>query len=73
MKGCRCPDCHDARLQATNIQRHGVPYISQRQDFKEKMVVGLIKYIDDKRYKIDEVIKTVEDAGCKLLSTEYKN
>ena len=71
--GSRCRDCRNDRLKATNLVNHGVEYIINKPGMKEKMLKGIMEYIDDKKYKIDKVKEIVEEAGCKLLSTEYKN
>lgn len=72
-RGIRCHDCTKARREATFTERYGVPYLSKDPNWKEKMLSGIKEYVDDKKYKIEEVREILEKDGCELISTEYLN
>lgn len=73
MIGIRCRDCRQERLKATNMERYGYEYLSQNSELKERVLSGIMKYVQDKKLKLDDLKIIYEEAGCKLLATEYIN
>ena len=69
--GSRCPECKQDRLKRTMLDRYGVAHMTQIPEKKAEMLRGIMAYVDDKRYTLDEVRALVEDAQCELLSNEY--
>ena len=72
-RGIRCPNCHAARLKATNKALYGYEHNSQRPEVREAALRGIMNYIANKKHKIDDLKEIYKAAGCELLETEYIN
>jgi len=72
-QGIRCKHCRNERMKITNMDRFGYEYVSQRPDKKEAALKGILKYIEDKKYTIEELRNIYKKAGCELLETKYKD
>jgi hypothetical protein len=47
--------------------------VSQRPEMKEQTMKGILKSINDKKHTIEGLKEIYKQAGCTLLSTEYKD
>ena len=54
-RGIRCSVCHEERLKATNRERHGYDYASQRPDKKASACAGMLKHVLEKKHTIEEL------------------
>jgi hypothetical protein len=72
-RGIRCEDCRDMRTKDTLMERRGVTHLTQIPEIKEKMLSGIKKYVEEKKHKLEDLKIIYEEAGCKLLATEYIN
>jgi hypothetical protein len=71
--GIRCPKCRLDRMKATNKERFGYEFVSQRPDKKESALKGIRKYIAEKKHTLEELQEYYKKEGCELLATEYTN
>ena len=69
--GLRCPDCRGARCTATVLARFGVTHVSKIPEVRERALAGILKYVNDKRYTLEEAKEIVKQGGCELLSDTY--
>jgi len=72
-RGIRCKNCRLDRLKATNKERFGYEFVSQRPETKESTVKGMLVYVANKKHKIEDVIQYFKDNKCTLLETTYKD
>lgn len=70
--GVRCSSCKIDRLKATNRERYGCDYVSQRPETKQSACSGMLKYANEKKWKFADVQEYYTSHGCQLLETEYK-
>jgi len=70
-RGIRCGSCRVNRMKNTNMERHGYEFVSQRPEMKDKACAGMLKYVNEKKYKIEEVKTLFNKFGCELLETSY--
>ena len=70
-RGIRCGSCRVNRMKNTNMERHGYEFVSQRPEMKDKACAGILKYVNEKKYKIEEIRLKFSEAGCELLETSY--
>jgi hypothetical protein len=69
--GCRCIECQKTRRDKTMLEKHGVLHLTQDPEKKKKMLVGIMKYVEEKKHTIEELKPMFEAEGCELISTEY--
>jgi len=72
-RGIRCNNCRLDRLKATNKERFGYEFVSQRPENKESALKGILTYVANKKHKIEDVIQYFKDNKCTLLETTYKD
>jgi hypothetical protein len=72
-KGIRCAECREERTKATNLVRHGVEYVSQRENKKLSSCSGMLKHVLAKKHTIDKLKPLFEAQGCELLEENYIN
>jgi hypothetical protein len=72
-RGIRCNHCRLDRLKATNKERFGYEFVSQRPETREAISKGFQRYADKKKHKLEDVIQYFKDNKCKLLETTYKD
>lgn len=72
-RGIRCNHCRLDRLKATNKERFGYEFVSQRPETKESTLKGIKEYVANKKHKIEDVIQYFKDQKCILLETTYKD
>jgi hypothetical protein len=71
--GIRCKYCREERLKATNMERYGYEYVSQRPETKESALKGLRKHVEEKKHTIEELRDIYKKEGCELLESTYKD
>lgn len=49
------------------------PIIIEKLTAEQRQIAGLMKYVADKKYTIEEIREIIENEGCILLSSEYKD
>jgi hypothetical protein len=69
--GGRCSECREKRVQQTNLQRYGFTHASKNPEKKEAVLRGFKKYIDEKRYTLEEAREVFSTHGCQLVSDVY--
>jgi len=72
-RGIRCSACREDRMKATNKDRHGYEYVSQRPDKKVSACAGMRKYIEQKKHTLEKVKLFFKEKDCELLETVYKD
>jgi hypothetical protein len=71
--GTRCSACRLDRMKATNKERFGYEFVSQRPDKKESALSGILKYIAEKKHTLEELKDYYKEQGCELLESSYKD
>lgn len=68
--GTRCKDCRNDRIKVTMIERYGVTHLTQIPEKKEKMLKGIVKYIEEKKHKLED-LKVIYEEIEKMKATKY--
>lgn len=71
--GTNCANCRNSRMVATNQERFGVDYVSQREWMKDRTLSGICEYIEAKKLLLEDVRALFLVQNLELLEDVYVN